>query len=395
MSPKIRVAFWHNSFTPYRVPLFQRLAAFEEIALTVYYGSEREQHRQWTPDFGQGYRYQVLPALSIPWYPHTFNPTLWGELLRQRYDVHIACENELGGQLTFWAARRLNKPFILWSTQINYQIIRDARDYTVHGCLRKVGPFIGRHVQSLIFAPFSSGARYVKKHADAYIAAGQKTAEHLRSLGAHGPIFQQGNTIDTAAFRRQLDQQDVAALKRRMGLEGQTVILTVAYLQERKGIHYLIEAFLQCNWPDSVLLIVGSGPYQPELLNMVPEGRSDIRFIGHDEQTAPYYALADIFVMPSFSDPWGLTINEAMIAGLPVITTTNVGAQELIRGNGMLIPPRDSVALQTALERLLADPHLRQEMGQRSREIIQPYTIEHAAHVCRQAILTVVSPNRP
>ena len=164
----------------------------------------------------------------------------------------------------------------------------------------------------------------------------------------------------------------------------------MAYLQKRKGVQYLIEAFLQLNGKDTVLLIVGDGEYKQELLKLVPENNSDIMFVGHDENTAKYYAMADIFVMPSFSDPWGLTINEAMVAGLPVITTTNVGAQELIQGNGFVISPRDSHALKTALEQLLNDDQLRHDMGQRSLEVIKPYTIQHTAEVCRAAIHAVI-----
>ena len=154
-------------------------------------------------------------------------------------------------------------------------------------------------------------------------------------------------------------------------------------------MQYLIEAFLQLHDPNLVLVIVGDGDYKAELLKLVPEGRTDILFVGHDEDTAKYYAMADIFVMPSFSDPWGLTVNEAMLAGLPVITTTNVGAQELIQGNGFVIPPRDAAALKNALERLIYDAPLRLAMGKRSREIINNYTIEHSAEVCRQAIYAV------
>ena len=90
--------------------------------------------------------------------------------------------------------------------------------------------------------------------------------------------------------------------------------------------------------------------------------------------------------MPSFSDPWGLTVNEAMLAGLPVIATTNIGAQELIREEGVLIPPRDSQSLKAKLGCLLKDKSLRAQMGRRSLEIIKDYTIEHSAEVCRMAI---------
>ena len=390
MRKKVRVAFWHNSFAPYRVPLFQQLAAYNDIDLTVYYGSEKDPHRVWTVNFGEGYAYILLPHITIPWYPHKFNYTLFQELLRKQYDVIIACENELGGQIAYWAARRTKKPFIVWSVQIDYEIIRDPREYTFQASLKKIFPYMGRKLHRLVFFPFYYGADYVKRHADAYIVAGQKTEEYLRRLGATGPIFRYGNTIDSEYLHRQIHMQDVSELKSQFGLLNKTVVLSVSYLEKRKGIQYLIEAFLQIHANDAVLVIVGDGEYKQELQRLIPEPRADILFVGHDEETAKYYAIADIFVMPSFSDPWGLTINEAMVAGLPVITTTNVGAQELIQGNGFLIPPRDSQALKLALEQLLGNPELRYKMGKRSLEIIKEYTIEHSAHTCRDAIYAVL-----
>ena len=386
----IRVAFWHNTFAPYRVPLFQQLGAFDDIDLTVYYGSPKDRHRQWDVDFGSGYHHVLLPSLTIPGYPYKFNYTLFSELLRQRYDVHIASENELGCQLMFLAARYVKIPFIVWSEQIDYQIVRDHRDYTVRKILQKIGPFLVRLLQSIVFYPLHCGAVAVKRHCDAYLAAEKKTEEHLRNLGAPGPFFRHGSTIDTMRFQQELQAESPASIRQALGIDDKLVILSVSYLQERKGVQYLIDAFLGMQRPNTVLLIVGDGEYASELHARVPTSQTDVMFMGHDEKTAKYYAIADIFVMPSFSDPWGLTVNEAMVAGQPVITTCNVGAQELIRGNGFVIPPRDSRALQEALEQLVDDAALRQRMGQRSQEIMRAYTIEHTASVCRQAIHAVL-----
>ena len=389
MGKKIRVAFWHNVFAPYRVPLFQALAAYDDIELTVYYGSAKDSHRQWDVDFGEGYHHVELSNLSIPLYPYKFNYSFLPELLKQEYDVYIAVENELGCQIVYLAKLWTQTPLILWSIQIDYQIVRDPRDYTRSTLLQKLPAFLGRHIRRLLFLPLHFGADYVKAHADAYLAAGQSTEKHLISAGAQGPVFRFGNTPDSAAFLQRLQQQQGSDLKRRLGIEERTVVLSVSYLQKRKGVQYLIEAFLQLNQPDAVLVIVGDGEYKTELLKLVPEGRNDIVFVGHDENTAQYYAIADIFAMPSFSDPWGLTVNEAMLAGLPVITTSNVGAQELIQGNGSVIPPRDSASLETALRQLLGDPQLRRDMGRRSKEIIKHYTIEHSAETCHKAIHSV------
>ncbi len=389
MKNTIRVAFWHNTFAPYRVPVFQRLAACEELDLTVYYGHFKDRHRAWTVDFGSGYQYVLLPSLTIPYYPHKLNYTLFRELIRQKYDVLIGVENEIGGQIAYLAARWTGKPFILWSVEINYHIIRDRQEYTPRRCLQKLLPYIGRTCHHLVFFPFRYGAAHIKRHADACLAAGLHTENHLLSIGAKCPIFRFGNTIDLTHFARQVKQQNISQLKHSFGLNGKTIILSVSYLHKRKGVQYLLEAYLQLHRNDTALLIVGDGEYMQELLTLVPPERHDILFTGHDEKTAKYYAIADIFAMPSFSDPWGLTVNEAMVAGLPVITTTNAGAQELIQGNGFVIPPRDAQALADALRTLLTHEALRKEMGHKSKDIISAYTIEHTAEVCRQAIHAV------
>ncbi|GAK51340.1 hypothetical protein U14_02583 [Candidatus Moduliflexus flocculans] len=385
----IRVAFWHNVFSPYRVPLFQQLAAFDDIDLTVYYGSMKDAYRAWHVEFGEGYRYGVLPSVSLPGYPYKFNYTLINELRRHRYDVCIAVENEIGCQLAYIASRLTKTPLILWSIEIDYEIIRDPQERTLASYLKRLPGFLKRKLPQIAYAPFTHGAAYVKRHADAYLVAGAATERHLRNAGATGECFRFGNTIDTEKFAQRLSQQSPNALKQQLGIEKKRVILSVSYLQKRKGIQYLIKAFLQLPVPDSVLMIVGDGEYKTELLKLLPNDRHDILWIGHDEDTSKYYAMADIFVMPSFSDPWGLTVNEAMLAGLPVIATTNIGAKELIQGNGFLIPPRDASAMKEALERLLLDEPLRKTMGVRSREIIKDYTISHSAEVCRQAIYAV------
>jgi glycosyltransferase involved in cell wall biosynthesis len=92
---------------------------------------------------------------------------------------------------------------------------------------------------------------------------------------------------------------------------------------------------------------------------------------------ARYYAAADIFVLPSRSETWGLVINEAMEFGLPIVTTSAVGAAaDLVAPgtNGLVVPPDDSNALAGALEQLVCDPGLRRAMGERSRKCVAQHT---------------------
>ena len=85
------------------------------------------------------------------------------------------------------------------------------------------------------------------------------------------------------------------------------------------------------------------------------------------------HAAADLFVLPSRHEPWGVVVNEALAAGLPVVLSDRVGAAAdlLVDGeNGRLVPAGDAVALANALEDLCRDPQGRQAAGEASRRIV-------------------------
>src|SRR5581483_3191529 len=96
-------------------------------------------------------------------------------------------------------------------------------------------------------------------------------------------------------------------------------------------------------------------------------------------QIADYYAAADVLVLPSGHEPWGLVLNEAMCFGLPVIASDAVGAApDLVRPgeNGWTYPVGDVDALARALEAAVEDPARRSAMGRRSRAIVAGYSYD-------------------
>jgi glycosyltransferase involved in cell wall biosynthesis len=122
---------------------------------------------------------------------------------------------------------------------------------------------------------------------------------------------------------------------------------------------------------------------------------SDVCFAGHVklDELPGYYACADVFVLPSWGEPWGLVINEAMACGLPVIATDRVGASiDLIREgvNGHVVPARDVEALARALRRVLAGPERAAEMGRQSARLIAPVTFDAVAEGILSAIRCAV-----
>lgn len=155
-------------------------------------------------------------------------------------------------------------------------------------------------------------------------------------------------------------------------------ILTVGRAVKRKGFPYLIMAI-----PDVIskstmpfhVNIVGTGPYLQELIKLTEElGVEEyVRFRGlvaHNE-IHKVYQSADVFILPSLAEGMPNVILEAMASGLPVITTDTGGTKELIKGNGINIPMRDSKVIADAIINFINNPILKNDMSLKSRKIAE------------------------
>ena len=100
------------------------------------------------------------------------------------------------------------------------------------------------------------------------------------------------------------------------------------------------------------------------------------------EDVAGLYALAELLVLPTHTEPWGLVVNEAMACGLPVIVTSVAGSShDLVEDgwNGYVVPPRDPEKLKFAIDAVLRQPELKRRMSLHSLERIQQYSPEACA----------------
>lgn len=110
----------------------------------------------------------------------------------------------------------------------------------------------------------------------------------------------------------------------------------------------------------------------------------NVHFVGFGSKDilTEYYKAADLFVLPTREDTWGLVINEAISFGLPVITTGRcVAGTELVHcgENGYIVPVNDSIALGERIMEVLSNSELCSRVSQRSLEIANKYTIENMA----------------
>jgi glycogen synthase len=105
--------------------------------------------------------------------------------------------------------------------------------------------------------------------------------------------------------------------------------------------------------------------------------RERVQFVGYiDEAELPlWYAAATVFVFPSIYEGFGMPPLEAMACGTPVITSNSSSLPEVVGDAGLMAPPHDAAAFAAALERVLSDPELHQEL--RERGLVQALQLAH------------------
>jgi glycosyltransferase involved in cell wall biosynthesis len=175
-----------------------------------------------------------------------------------------------------------------------------------------------------------------------------------------------------------------ADLKKNLGIaEDLPVILYVALMRPFKRPFDMVYAIEQLSSASVALVMVGGGPEYPRLESYCKQRKiRNVFLVGpkNQRELPKYYAMADIFVMPSgVGETWGLVINEAMCCGLPVIASNVIpSAVDLVKHgeNGFIFQAGDVEELAGFLERLITDPILRQKMGLRSKEIISSWNYD-------------------
>lgn len=161
------------------------------------------------------------------------------------------------------------------------------------------------------------------------------------------------------------------------------VFLFVGRLLDWKGLRELIEAFKLIDEENVRLWIVGSGQLANEV-KVASQKNTSINYLGRisgDSLWSVYYA-ADVFIIPSHHEPWGLVVNEAMAAGLPVIATNSVGCiDDLISNNqqGLITSSKNTRALFDAMHFMLTNSAKKNQMADNASETIQSWTLKNEA----------------
>lgn len=211
--------------------------------------------------------------------------------------------------------------------------------------------------------------RRTLRRASALTAISEDCRRHALNAGAYdSSIHVIMNGADLRRFSPSEDSQRVQ--------EGSQTIFACRQLFPRKGIRFLIQAaaMIRPKYPNLKLVLAGDGFERPELEKLARDlGIADITtFLGWmpNEELPNQFRAAAISVIPSLEEGFGIPAAEAMGCELPVVASDAGGLPEVVDHGvtGLVVPRGDASALAEALDRLLADPALRRQMGRAGRE---------------------------
>jgi len=347
------VALVTNYLTPYRIPLYERLAARNDTEVLCFGAGDRY-IPEWFRDLDSQIEHAPFPARRLRG-PHE------ALTLGRHYDALIA--PFAGGAIlpaTYASARLHRRPFVLWAS-------------------------VWVQPRSLTHALTLPLIRRIYRDADAVIAYGEHVRRFVSSVrGTAEGVFVAPQSVETS-FARTVSEAEIGAFRARHQLPPGPCVLFVGRLAPEKGVAVLLDAWRRVEAGGATLVLVGGGDLAP-----LVGGIAGARLLGPlaRSELPVAYALADLTVVPSiptarFREPWALVCNEAMHQACPMVATSAVGAVAggLVRDDetGLVVPPSDPAALAAAIDRLLRDSSLRARLGTAGRVAVSGFTYDAMA----------------
>lgn len=208
----------------------------------------------------------------------------------------------------------------------------------------------------------------VMESANQVICVSPKFASDVEAEFPKARITVLENSYDKKLFKPD-DKQEI---RKKLALPtDRKIILSVGNFIKEKGHIFLIEALgiLVNNYPDILLILIGEGELKEKYLDLIRKKKLSNNFMNFakmsQQKLAKFYQAADIFVMPSINESFGLTLVEAMACGLPAVAADAQGPNQIIddNKNGYLVEKSNSKAIAIKIDKLLSDRELCQYMS--------------------------------
>ena len=229
--------------------------------------------------------------------------------------------------------------------------------------------------------------RFVVNRAQGFFCYGSKAAEYMLKFRAKpNQILLENNAVDNQKianiYQEAYPSREVE--KEKYGLRRYNFIY-IGRLMAIKNVNNLLIAFSKLKAKDWGLVILGDGAEGEKLRKYVADNNLEgVQFIeGQAWYNVPkFMALGDVFVLPSYSEPWGLVVNEAMVCGMPVIVSNKCGSShDLVKNgeNGYTFNPYDTDELAGIMQKFVDESEIIEVFGKASKEIIKKYSPEQVA----------------
>ncbi|MBF0344345.1 MAG: GNAT family N-acetyltransferase [Nitrospirae bacterium] len=270
----------------------------------------------------------------------------------------------LGGEVYFWRSGQGKESIPGWS--VNWKVIRNKLQIELmfKTALRLTNWFVT--------GPESMGTYFIKEWG----------VDSRKVLILY-------NDVDTSRFKRPHDTQDIAALKHHTGIPDNAKIVLMVHNMSpvRRTTMYLPKAIVDtiAQRQDVYFVLVGGGSEKPFVQEKVAQCgvNSYVSIVGSvpNREIDKYYAIADIFIMPSYVEGFPRVLIEAMASGLAFVATDSGGVMDIVTEaqKQFVVPRDDPEAFSNAIKSLLADDHLRQRLGMENQIHVQKYAVENVA----------------
>ena len=354
-----RVLYITNLPVPYKLAFFKELGKYINLTVAFERRAASNRNADWLSSNVDGFNAIFLKGIKIGM-EDGFCPEICKIIKEKKFDdIIVAAYHTPTGMLATTYMKLKKIPFYI-STE---------------------GGFIknDNSIKRIIKTFFMSGAK-------GYFSTGKLIDDYLMYYGAKKNIIYRypfSSINEYEILDCPLTQSQKDKLKEELGIYEEKIILGVGQFIERKGWDILFEAAKKM--PDSIgIYIIGGKATEEYILYKEKNNLKHLHFLEFKQKDVlkKYYYSANIFILPTREDIWGLVINEAMASGLPVVTTDRciAGLEMIIQNkNGYIIPVNNTEILVETVEKLFSNFNKEIDMEKACLDIAHEYTIEKMA----------------
>lgn len=333
----MKILFIHNIIAPYRSPLFEELSKVFDIH--VIFLEKNDSNRKWDQDSRKlKFNHTFLNNKTYKIFGKTINLNygLKKEFNKINPEILVTLDNP-NNFLTIiqsvFLAKNKKIPIVLWTGAFDNYLVNNngIKKMIINLSMKYIRKYIYKNTN--YFWAYSEGTKeYLEKKFNI------KSNKIIIGLQGYPDLLIPFNKLEIDLKKRFENNK----------------LLFIGYLDNRKGINTLIDAFnkICVNYPNYSLEIIGSGFLYEELFNKYSNKK--ISFLGYKDGLDKFKKINEskFFILPSYSDPWGWVVNEATSLKVPSIVTQAVMSKEMIKNSQCIFDTGSSDDLSIKLEKL-------------------------------------------